>query len=126
MTTVRRTAIVPYSAMDMFQLVDRVEDYPMFLPWCHASHVLFRDKDEVKASLTLLKGGIKKSFATHNFLKPGKMIEVRLLSGPFRHLQGFWHFDQLDEQECKVSLHLEFEFINKLISLALGPLFNQI
>ncbi len=110
----------------MFHLVDRVEDYPEFLPWCHASHVLYRSEDEVKASLTLTKGGIQKSFTTHNLRQPGKMIEIRLLSGPFRHLQGFWRFETLPDQTSKVSLDLEFEFPSKLISLALGPLFQQI
>lgn len=126
MTVISRSAIVPYTTMQMFQLVDKVEDYPHFLPWCHASEVTFRNDNEVKATLILLKGGIRKSFATHNFTQSGKMIEIRLLSGPFRHLHGFWRFDPLSDTHSKIALDLEFEFSSKLISLALNPIFNQI
>lgn len=126
MPTTNQTAIVPYSAADMFTLVNRVEDYPKFLPWCHASDVFFRTEDEVKASITVLKSGIQKSFSTHNFIQNNKMIEMRLLSGPFRHLHGFWRFETLNENETKVSFDLEFEFSSKLISLALEPLFQHI
>ncbi|MBI5447398.1 MAG: type II toxin-antitoxin system RatA family toxin [Gammaproteobacteria bacterium] len=126
MPIVSRAEIVPYSAKNMFNLVDTVEDYPKFLPWCHACEIFCRNEDEVKASLTIMKSGIRKSFATHNFLQAGKMIEIRLLSGPFRHLHGFWRFEDVDEQHSKISFDLEFEFSSKLISLALEPLFHQI
>jgi ribosome-associated toxin RatA of RatAB toxin-antitoxin module len=72
------------------------------------------------------KGGIHKSFTTCNRLQPNKMIEIRLLEGPFLRLEGFWHFQALRSDASKVSLNLEFEFANSLMSLAIGPVFQQI
>jgi ribosome-associated toxin RatA of RatAB toxin-antitoxin module len=54
------------------------------------------------------------------------MIEMRLVDGPFKHLQGFWRFDSLNDHACKVSLDLDYEFSSKLVALAIGPVFNQI
>ena len=126
MTIISRQAIVPYTALQMYLLVDDIAAYPSFLPWCDAAHIIERTPDEVKATLVLVKGSIRKSFTTCNRLQSGKMIEIRLVSGPFKHLEGFWRFDDLGEKSCKVSLDLEFEFSNRLIAMALGSIFNQI
>jgi ribosome-associated toxin RatA of RatAB toxin-antitoxin module len=80
----------------------------------------------VVASLELAKGSVKKSFTTRNRLQVGKMIEMRLVDGPFKHLQGFWRFDGLKENACKVSLDLEYEFSSKIVAMAVGPVFNQV
>jgi len=86
-----------------------------------------RDADQVEASIEIAKGAVRKTFATRNRLQKNKMIEMRLLEGPFRHLEGFWRFDSLqDGKACKISLDMDFEFSNRLISLALGPVFNSI
>lgn len=87
MTTVSRSALVPYSAGEMYALVDDIESYPQFLPWCKSSKVFSRDEDEVRASIELARGGIQRAFTTCNRLQPGKMIEVRLVEGPFHHLE---------------------------------------
>lgn len=126
MTVIKRDKIIPFTSQQMYDLVNRIEDYPTFLPWCSASQVLSRTEDEIKAELTLSKGGIEKSFTTLNRLQKDKMIEVRLVSGPFKQLEGFWRFEMLDEKSCKVSLDLEFEFANFLVGLALGPVFTQV
>lgn len=126
MTTVNRSALVPYSAREMYTLVDDIESYPDFLPWCTSSRVLHRDDDEVRAVIELARGGMRKSFTTCNRLQKNKMIEIRLVEGPFRHLEGFWRFDTLSEQACRVSLDMDFEFSSKVIGLLLGPVFNQI
>lgn len=125
MPTIHRTAIVPYSPSQMYQLVNAIEDYPNFLPWCKASKILSQNEDEIKASLLLAKGGVEKSFTTCNRLQKDKMIELRLLDGPFHHLEGFWQFNALDNG-CHISLQLEFEFTGKLLSLAFGPIFSQV
>lgn len=117
---------VPYSVAQMYQLVDTVEKYPEFLPWCKGCDVLHRDEDEVHARLILSGGGFQKSFTTCNRLQENKMIEIKLLDGPFQQLEGFWKFDLLEEQGCKVTLDLEFEFSNKLLALAFGPVFHQV
>ena len=125
-TTVSRSALVPYSAGEMYALVDDIERYPQFLPWCKSSKVFSRDEDEVRASIELARGGIQRAFTTCNRLQPDKMIEIRLIEGPFHHLDGFWRFDALKEQACKVSLDLDFEFSNRILSMTIGPVFGQI
>lgn len=92
---------------------------------CVASQVYERTPDEVRASLTLAKGGVMKSFTTLNRLQADKMIEVRLVDGPFKQLEGFWLFEPLD-LGSRVSLHLEFEFSNFIMGMAMGPLFHQV
>lgn len=126
MTMLHREAIVPYTPNEMFTLVNAVEDYHTFLPWCSASRVIERGKDELRASVTISKGALRKSFTTHNLMQQDKMIEMRLVDGPFKHLHGFWRFEPMGEGGCKVSLDLEFQFASKLIELAVGPVFTTI
>lgn len=127
MTVINRHALVPYSSKQMFELVNDVKSYSDFLPWCASSTELSRNEDEVKANIELAKGKVRKSFTTLNRLQKNKMIEMRLVDGPFKHLEGFWRFDALDDGgACKVSLDLEFEFSNKILSLTVGPVFNAI
>lgn len=125
MPTIHRTAIVPYSPEKMYQLVNAIADYPQFLPWCKASTIISASEDEIRANLLLARGGLEKSFTTCNRLQKNKMIEIRLLDGPFHHLEGFWQFEAV-EQGCHITLNLEFEFAGKLLSLAFGPVFNQV
>ena len=88
--------------------------------------MLSRDEDEVKASVEIAHSGIHKTFTTLNRRQCGKMIEMQLIDGPFKHLHGYWRFSSLGEQGCKVSLDLEYEFSNKLLGLAVGKVFSQI
>ncbi len=126
MSTISKTALVPYSAAEMYRLVDDVRAYPEFLPWCGGSEELSRSDDEVRARVDIAYGAIQKSFTTLNRLQKDKMIEISLVDGPFKHLHGFWRFEALDERACKVSLDMEYEFSNRLLSLTLGPVFSQI
>lgn len=124
MRKIIRDAIVPYSEAQMYALVDRVEDYAQFLPWCAKTSVFSRSSDEVRASVTVQAMGIEKTFTTHNRLQQNKMIEIRLLDGPFKHLEGFWLFEPR-ESGCRVLLDLEFEFAGGLLNFAFDPLFHQ-
>ena len=126
MTEINRHALVPYTAAQMFALVDDIETYPEFLPWCTRTHVISRDQDEVRATIALSKSGVSKEFTTCNRIQQNKMIEIHLLEGPFKHLQGFWRFDPLGDEGCKISLDMEFEFASKMMSMVLGPVFSQI
>jgi ribosome-associated toxin RatA of RatAB toxin-antitoxin module len=126
MTTINKSALVPYSPREMFRLVRDVEAYPQFLPWCRQAKILSADHDVVRATLWLSKGGVEKAFTTSNRHQPNKMIEIRLVEGPFKHLQGFWRFDPLGEAGCKVSLDIEFEFASRMLGMVVGPVFNQI
>lgn len=124
MPTISQVKTVPYSTADMYALVDNIEAYKTFLPWCEDSEEHYRDEDSVKASITVNAAGMSKSFSTHNLLQKNKMIEIRLLDGPFSHLEGFWRFDEADEG-CRIAFDLEFEFSNKLLGMMAGPFFYQ-
>lgn len=126
MPLLKRHALVTHSAAQMFQLVDRIEDYPDFLPWCGGTSIQSRDDDQVTASIIIAKGAIRKTFTTRNLLQTNKMIEVRLVDGPFKKLDGFWRFDAMGDEACKISLDLNYEFANTLLSLAIGPVFQQV
>jgi ribosome-associated toxin RatA of RatAB toxin-antitoxin module len=109
----------------MYALVNEVEHYAEFLPYCMGSNVHHRDDDEVQATLMIGAGGMSKSFTTRNLLQVNKMIEIRLVDGPFSHLEGFWRFDE-EDGGCKISFDLEFEFAGKIFSMLLGPVFDQV
>ena len=126
MTCINKTALIPYSAAKMYDLVADVDNYQFFLPWCGGSKVLSQTEDEVKGQVIIEHMGMNKTFTTLNRMHKDKMIEMRLVDGPFKQLHGFWHFDALDENGCKISLDLEFEFSNKIMSMAFGPIFSQI
>ncbi|MEM1243615.1 MAG: type II toxin-antitoxin system RatA family toxin [Pseudomonadota bacterium] len=126
MTAMKRSALVAYSAEQMFSLVNDVKSYPEFVPYCTGSEVLSQTPEEVKASLVLGFSGMSKSFTTSNRLFPHKMIEVRLIKGPFKNLEGFWQFEEVDGHACKVSLDLEFEIVGGLVSMIFGPVFQQV
>jgi ribosome-associated toxin RatA of RatAB toxin-antitoxin module len=126
MTVVQKSALVKFSAQQMFDLVNDIEAYPEFLPWCSGSRIITREDDIVEAELLISKGGFKKSFATRNKIEQGRRMTVSLLNGPFSHLDGVWDFVPLREDASKISLDLEFEMSGKLASLAFGAVFNQI
>lgn len=125
MAIVKKSRVVPFSCEQMYNLVNNVENYSEFVPHCSDSMVHHRDDDEVQATLVITAVGISKSFTTRNRLQQNKMIEVRLVDGPFSHLEGFWRFDPVDEG-CKVSFDLEFEFAGAMLSMLIGPVFDQV
>ncbi|SRR5579883_442825 len=126
MNSLKRNAIVPYSAHQMFELVNNIEDYPRFLPWCHSSQVINRTETEVVASLEINWKGIHKSFTTRNRLYPHDKIEIDLVNGPLKRMEGIWQFDALDVHACKVILDLEFEFAGGFIDRFFQPVFQHI
>jgi ribosome-associated toxin RatA of RatAB toxin-antitoxin module len=126
MTLVQKSALVKFSAQQMFDLVNDIEAYPQFLPWCSGSRILKRQDNIVEAELLIAKGGFNKSFATRNTLDYGGRISVSLLNGPFSYLEGVWSFMPLRDDASKISLDLEFEMSGVLANLAFGAVFNQI
>lgn len=126
MSIIHRDVTINYSTSQMFRLVDTVEDYPSFLPWCNAVEVHERTDDEVRATIELAMRGVHRQFTTCNRLQKDKMIEIRLLNGPFRHLEGFWRFEAVHDRSSRVIFDLEFEFSNRLLAFAIEPIFQQI
>lgn len=126
MTTINKSALVAYSDEQMFKLIDDIEAYAEFLPWCGKATEVSRDHNGVEASLFISHSGLNKEFTTLNKNTAYEKIEMHLVNGPFKNLDGIWLFEPLGENACKVSLNLEFEFSSKIISLTLGPVFSRI
>jgi len=127
MTLVKRSRVVPYSCEQMYDLVNCIEDYEQFLPFIQKGTVHHRDETEVQATLEIAAAGMSKSFTTRNRLQENKMIEISLVDGPFEHLHGFWRFDKNPNGDGSIiSFDLEFEFSGHMVSLFLGPIFEQI
>ena len=126
MASVRKSALVPFSAARMYNLVNDVESYPSFLPWCGHAELLSRNRDCLCGRIEVRRAGIHQWFTTCNHLVENERIDIRLEEGPFRKLEGDWVFTSLGAQACKVELALEFEFAGKLISAAFGPVFNHV
>ena len=126
MPLVTRSAIVPYSAEQMYKLVNTVEEYPAFVPWCNASSSEQISSQEKQATLSFSRGALKTSFTTKNKLTPNESVEMQLVDGPFRHLRGVWTFSNIDNLGSKVELDLDFELSNRVLKLALEKFFNQI
>lgn len=121
-----RSALVTHSAMEMYRLVEGVPSYPQFLSWCTAATVHEQSSEMQKASLTVVVAGIRQSFTTMNRLSHGQRVEMNLLEGPFRNLQGEWRFVQLGVDGCKISLELDFEMSGGLLAKAFGKGFGKI
>jgi ribosome-associated toxin RatA of RatAB toxin-antitoxin module len=123
---IKRSALIAYSAEQMYRLVDDIERYSEFVPFCKESTIIERNNDVVSAKLLVSKSGIAKSFSTTNTLVPYQSIHMELLNGPFKYLSGDWYFKALSEDACKIELDLEYEFSNKLASIAFSKIFNQL
>ena len=117
--------MIPYRAEEMFRLVNDVDSYADFLPWCNRSEVLSRSDDTVEATLELHKGAVSKTFTTRNTLRENEAIELQLLGGPFRHLAGGWTFRSLGDEGSKVTLELEFEFESRMVDMMFGAFFDE-
>jgi ribosome-associated toxin RatA of RatAB toxin-antitoxin module len=126
MNTLKRNAIVPYSARQMFEMVNAIEDYPRFLPWCHQSKVTSRTENEIVASLEVVWKGMHKGFTTRNVLYPDERVEISLVYGPLKQMEGIWRFIPLNEQACNVILEMEFEFTGGFIDRLFQPVFQHI
>ncbi|MAX98828.1 MAG: ubiquinone-binding protein [Oceanospirillaceae bacterium] len=126
MTTISRSALVMYSAEQMFELINDVRRYPEFLNGCKATQVIAEGDDFIEATLTISKAGVNQSFSTHNDLYRPERMEMRLLDGPFSKFEGIWRFQPLSDDACKVSLDMEFDVGGLLAGAALGMVFKQV
>jgi len=125
MRNVSRSALVPYSAAQMYALVKDVEAYPSFLPWCRDAEVHIASEEFIEASLELHRGKISKRFRTRNRLRENEFLGIELVGGPFRHLQGGWTFEQLGNLGSKVTLNLDFEFESRTTDVIFGHFFEN-
>jgi ribosome-associated toxin RatA of RatAB toxin-antitoxin module len=126
MTHINRSALLPYPAEYLFELVNDIEAYPHYMEGCVGARVLKRDWQIIEARLDLAKGGVRQSFVTRNRLDVPKSIHMELLEGPFTHLDGRWFFQTLGEDACKVILDLQFKIANRVTALAARKLIESV
>lgn len=126
MNTITRTALVGHEAGRIYALVEDIEAYPQFLPWCRSSRVLRREGDTTLAELSVGLKGISQSFTTSNQNRPGESITLELVAGPFRKFTAEWRFVPLGPRGAKIEYSMSYEFSSALLGRALEPLFEHI
>ncbi|HIF9094334.1 TPA: SRPBCC family protein [Photobacterium damselae] len=126
MPQISRSVLVPFSAQQMFELVNDVASYPAFLPGCAGTKIIESSEQYMMAAVDVSKAGIRKTFVTRNQLVEARAIEMQLVDGPFKKLVGGWTFTELDASACKVELNLDFEFANGLMDAAFGKVFRDL
>ena len=123
---VNKTVLVPYAADEMFRLVDDIETYPAFLPWCTGADVQSREAGVVRASLSVGFHGVQQRFSTENHNTPPHEIRLKLIDGPFRALDGVWRFHDLKGKGCKIEFRMSYEFSSRALAAVMGPVFGLI
>src|SRR5688572_29759789 len=125
MREVKRSALIAESPARMYRLVNDIEHYPKFVPWCTAARVESRKENEVVATLTIKRGPLHAEFTTRNLLEPDKRVLMQFVSGPFRVLEGLWTFTPLGELGCRVEFEMRFEFANRVAGTLFASLFED-
>jgi len=125
MREVKRSALVGKPPAVMFALINDIESYPLFLPWCTHARVESRSPHEVVATLGIRQGTLHGEFTTRNTLEPDRSILMQLVSGPFRTLQGEWKLTPVDTNGCRIELAMRFAFRNPLTALLFEPRFAE-
>ena len=126
MAQVEKTVLVGHSAQRMFDLVDMVERYPEFLPWCGGIDLIQRDEAVTVATLHIDYHRIKQNFTTENHKTYPSIMEIKLKDGPFRQLEGVWRFIPLSDDACKIEFRLNYEFSNAFLEKLIAPVFSHI
>lgn len=126
MKKIARSAIVAHSAEQLYDLVQDIEAYPRFLPWCREARVVESGPDGTRASLTVGLRALRQSFTTHNVGQPGRAIDMRLVEGPFRSFAAAWRFSPLSPRACSIEFSLQYEFSSRALGRLLEPLFDNI
>jgi len=126
MVTIKKHAIVLHPRARLFELVDRVEDYPDFLPWCGHSEVLERTDTITRATILINYKGVKQSFTTENTKAYPEQMHIKLIDGPFKKLEGQWQFIEIEAGACRIELELHYEFSNIILDKLISPVFSMI
>lgn len=126
MARVEKSVLVGHSPQCMFELVDRVEDYPDFLPWCGGTELIQRDDERTVATIHIAYLGIRQSFTTENLKTHPREMRITLQDGPFAELEGDWTFLPLGDDACKVEFRLQYVFSSKVLETILAPVFSHI
>lgn len=125
MKQISRTALMPYSCEQMFDVVNDVMAYPEFLPWCAGARIIEQSQEIMLASLNMERAGVSATFTTRNLLRRPYRIDLSLVDGPFRSFSGHWLFTGLGDAGCKTEMSLRFDFSSRMLDLTLGRVFGQ-
>ena len=125
MREIMRSALVGHSAERLYELINDVERYPEFLPWCVRAAVESRTEEQVVATLAISRGPLRTEFTTRNELVPGREVRMHLERGPFDTLAGSWSLVPIGAAGCRVTLTLRFEFSNRITAALFEPIFEQ-
>ena len=126
MNEIRKSALVAHSAERIFDLIEKAEDYPAFLPWCAGSAILARDEQTVTARISIDYHGIRLNFATRNSKRRPEFMSIQLEHGPFRHFEGQWQLAALATEACRIDFGLRYEFHSMVMAKLAGPVFDRI
>ena len=126
MAIVEKSVLIERSSAEMFNLVENIEDYPKFLPWCAKTEIDYRDAVRTVATLHISYLSVRSHFTTENGKQYPHVMSMRLVDGPFRRLEGQWNFRALSENACKIEFRLAYEFSSKIFEKVIGPVFGQI
>ena len=110
----------------IFALINNVEDYHKFLPWCSDSKIISDTNNKMAAEIEISKNFVNWKFSTENTYSLNKRIDIKLIDGPFNHLEGYWKFKKLDNYNTTVKLYLEYKFDSRIIELSIKPIFSKI
>jgi ribosome-associated toxin RatA of RatAB toxin-antitoxin module len=126
MAQVKKTVLINHSAKRMYALVDDVLRYPEFLPWCGGVDLIQQDEATTTATLHIDYHGLRQKFTTENRKSYPSAMKIQLKDGPFKHLDGAWHFISLNEEACKIEFSLNYEFANTFLEKIIAPVFSHI
>lgn len=126
MPDVNQTLLVEFTPEQIFALVDKVEEYPKFLPWCSGTELIHRDAATTRATISINYRGIRRSFTTENAKDEPVSMQIRLVEGPFSRLDGSWRFTRLGDRGCKIEFDLHYEFAGRLLDRLISPVFHHI
>lgn len=125
MREVKRSALVAQPPSRMYALINDIESYPLFVPWCTHARVDSRSENEIVATVGVRRGSLNTEFTTRNALDPDRRVTMHLVRGPFRMLEGEWLLIAVGEGGCRVDLTMRFEFSNPLSRMIFEPLFEE-
>ena len=126
MAKVKKTVLINHSASRMYALVDDVKSYPQFLPWCGGVDLIQQDEATTVARLHIAYHGLHQNFTTENNKTYPSLMDINLIDGPFKHLEGVWRFIELNEQACRIEFELNYEFANSFLEKLIAPVFSHI
>jgi ribosome-associated toxin RatA of RatAB toxin-antitoxin module len=125
MREVKRSALVSQPPGVLYRLINDIEAYPAFLPWCTHARVLERSEAHILASIGVRQGALTGEFTTRNTLEPDRAITMHLVKGPFSTLEGKWLLTPIEGHGCRVDFTVRFAFKNRLTAMLMEPLFAQ-